>query len=405
MKKFNCLFKISAIALTVAMMATVVSCGSKDDDSKPPAPTLSITPAVTSITFLAEGQTNTFTVETNQTTWNVNSSDPSWLTATKSGTGFTVTATANNTSSDRTATVTVSATGAANVTITVQQPKIPAEAPTLSINPSVTNIQFSATGNVVTSNGNPITPTFTVETNQTTWDVNSSAPTWLTATKSGTNFTVTAESNDTETDRTATLTVSAAGVANVTINVQQKSGHEDITAQKLTNYAMPFKHKAAAIIDQGAMWNYDVDGGWLYNTVGGTNGVVFANADGSYNCTLSMSVWSGAGFPVENMVNGKLYQTVELEAGSYKFTANIFAVWGELNSSYVVAASGSGLPDIGALNSALGSKQIPAENGEGLPPVTVEFTLSAKTTVSLGFVANITNAEFHISSVQLLWKE
>ena len=400
MKKFICFLKLSVIALTVAMMATIVSCSK--DDSKDPV--LSVNPSATSITLSADGQTTTYAVETNQSTWNVNSSDPSWLTATKSGTGFTLTATANNTSSDRTATVTVSATGATSVTITVQQPKRQ-EAPTLSIDPSVTAIQFSATGTVATSDGNPLTPTFTVETNQTTWDVNSSAPSWLTATKSGTSFTLTATANTTSSDRTATVTVSAAGATGVTINIRQKTGYEDITAAKLTNYAVPFRHKAATIIDQGDKWNYDVDGGWLYNTVGGSNGVVFLNAAGSYNCTLAMQAYTHPLFPSQNMVNGKLYQTVELEAGNYKFTANIFAVWGYIDA-YVVAASGNGLPDIGAVNSTLAAKQIPTDNGDGgLPPVTVEFTLSQKTTVSLGFVTTIADAEFHISAVQLMWEE
>ena len=323
---FNCFFKFSAIALVVAMMATVVSCGSKDDDSEP---------SETPTSFI--------------------------------------------------------------VTIIVQQLKIPAEAPTLSITPSVANIQFSATGNVATSNGTPITPTFTVETNQSEWDVNSSAPTWLTATKSETGFTLTAAENNLPSDRTATVTVSAAGATNVIINVSQKSiEFEDITGAKLTNYAMPFQHKSAIIIDQGNRWNYDVDGGWLYNTAGGSNGVVFANQEGSYNCTLTMQAWASDLFPVQNMVNGKLYQTAELEAGYYRFTANLFAA-GEGYNAYVVAASGD-IPDTGAVSSALGYKQIPTTTGA----VTVEFTLSQKTTVSLGFVATMAGAEFHVSSVQLM---
>ena len=407
MKKFSYFFKFSAIALIVAMMATVVvSCGSKDDDEPPAAATLSVTPSGTSITLSAEGQTTSFTVETNRATWNVSSSDPSWLTATKSGTSFTLTATANNTSSDRTATVTVTAAGATSVTITVQQPNIPVAEPTLSITPSVTSIQFSATGAVATSDGNTITPTFTVETNQSTWEVSSSAPAWLTATKSETGFTLTATAN-TSSDRTATVTVSA-GTASVTINVQQKLlVYEDITAAKLTNYAMPFKHKDAVIINlDDNRWHYDVDGGWLYNPVGGANGVVFANIDETYPSTLTLTTWEDPRFHSQNIVNGKLYQTVELEAGSYKFTVNPHAItpYGTYDV-YVVAAAGD-IPDVGAVSGALASKQVPADNypydAAEIPSFAVEFTLSQTTTVSLGLVANINSGEFHIRSVQLM---
>ena len=216
MNGFSHFFKFSSIALTVIMMAC-----SKDDSKSEESPVLSVTPAVRHIQFLAEGQTIPFTVETNRATWEVNSSDPSWLTATKSGNGLILTAEANNTESERTATVTVSATGVTPVTLNIQQPNIPVASPTLSITPAVTDLQFSATGDVVTSNGNSITPTFTVETNRATWEVNSSAPSWLTATKSETDFTLTVTANNTSSDRTATVTVSA-GTASVTINVRQK---------------------------------------------------------------------------------------------------------------------------------------------------------------------------------------
>ena len=188
----------------------------------------------------------------------------------------------------------------------------------------------------------------------------------------------------------------------------------EVTSSVLTNYAMPFAHKSTPIINQGSSWNYDVDGGWQYNAAGGANGVVFANQALTYDHTLTMSAWTAdcACFPSTSIVNGKLYQTVTLDAGKYRFSAYVFAFWAvgsEISStSYLLAASGSDLPDFTAVGSSLSHFEFPFHSGDtpvnsSPEPYTIDFTVTESGTVSMGFVGNFANAEIHFSKVEL-WK-
>ena len=101
------------------------------------------------------------------------------------------------------------------------QDKVPA--PALSLSPAATAVVFSADGKTAASGGTALTPTFTVTTNQTAWDVQvTPAGSWCKAAKSGSAFTLTAETNPSITaPEPATVTVTAGEARPVTISVTQ----------------------------------------------------------------------------------------------------------------------------------------------------------------------------------------
>ncbi len=143
---------------------------------------------------------------------------------------------------------------------------------------------------------------------------------------------------------------------------------------------------------------------WIANAAAAANGNV-DNLKGG-GC-LTMWAWGGYS-PSTNFVNGKLYQTVELEAGTYRFDAFVFSTSNAVNKAYVVAALGNNLPDIDNVSQALASVLVPAGIAEGAaskPTLSVEFTITEKTNVSLGFLANINSTQETVFRKVELWEK
>ncbi len=117
MKNFYRLTVCAAIMLLAA-------CSENDGDNS----YLNVSPATETIAFSADAaETFSFTVETNQAAWNVDSNQ-SWCTATKTadGKGFVVTARPNgSTAAPEAAVITVTAGNASPVTITATQQAVP----------------------------------------------------------------------------------------------------------------------------------------------------------------------------------------------------------------------------------------------------------------------------------------
>ena len=104
------------------------------------------------------------------------------------------------------------------------------EDPGLSIDPSVEEIVFEASGMALVGGG---TTTFSVSTNQGEWKVESSQTSWLTATpnKTANTFTLTAQPNPSaiSSPTAATVTVTAGSATPVTIRVTQLSAAPHLT--------------------------------------------------------------------------------------------------------------------------------------------------------------------------------
>jgi hypothetical protein len=100
---------------------------------------------------------------------------------------------------------------------------------------------------------------------------------------------------------------------------------------------------------------------------------------------LTMDMESGWGSP--QIYNGKIYQTINLPAGSYSFTPAPWVWQGTLDPTYVVVAPNlDSLPDY---SNIIGNNAITSAN---LSVGTVSFTLATPSKVSLGIVVNYIQA-------------
>ena len=280
--------------------------------------------------------------------------------------------------------------------------------PALSVSPAVPSLVFSPSGKVATFEGNEIDLDFKVTTNQGTWDALSSAESWLTVTKTATGFTLSVKPNEIEEARTAKVTVLAEDAKPRTINVTQlEGGWEDVTADYLLNTKPPFEYGDAYVSRFHLLWD------WTVNEEGIGNGNVDTWAGFPPNIGNVIGFITYISWPVESIVNGKMYQTVELDAGTYRFDVEIYGSAFGSDNCYIVAALGD-MPDTeDLLSQALNYIQITPgispwntmyEPGDK-PIDSIEFEISEKSTVSLGFLVNMSGSMEIKFGVIKLWKK
>lgn len=97
------------------------------------------------------------------------------------------------------------------------------------------------------------------------------------------------------------------------------------------------------------------------------------------------SIFFEGGYGAPAVSNGKIYQIAQLPPGTYTFDGSVN--WWNNNGNnyiYVVAASGSGLPDVSTLSPAISYGQL--TNGSD---VQTQFSLTQATPVSVGLVMNM----------------
>lgn len=112
--------------------------------------------------------------------------------------------------------------------------------------------------------------------------------------------------------------------------------------------------------------------------------------------SLGFERWGGG---ETEIVNGKLFQTFDLPAGTYKFTMSLagdnpIISNGGSDPRFIVAAAGETLPDIADIGTALASTSFAGLANDGAK--SVEFTLAAPTKVSAGFLVSFTNLEQNV---------
>lgn len=154
----------------------------------------------------------------------------------------------------------------------------------------------------------------------------------------------------------------------------------------------------------GNRWGNLTD--WLTNDAIRSKGG-YGGYDGGYGATANDQLKS---FGIERwnadentILNGKIYQSVTLPAGTYEYKLsfkgdNPDATNGGSDPRYIVAAIGSSLPDIADINNSLGSATLVGVNGDHNSggAVTVSFSLTQPTQVSVGLVINWTNTQQNI---------
>ncbi|MDT3401155.1 DUF5013 domain-containing protein [Mucilaginibacter terrae] len=188
----------------------------------------------------------------------------------------------------------------------------------------------------------------------------------------------------------------------------------DIT-KVLKNTSQPFK--TSSIDPNQGRWGVLSD--WLFNSQANLHQSysLTNELNGSYgsfdnNNSTQIAFESGyansdsgkpGGSPTApNITNGKIYQTVVLPPGTYKFDANVRGgvTTDNTKGAYSVAAIGSNIPDIAGPTTPANFIGRVAINGAGSK--SFNFTLNSTTTISLGFVAVLSgNQSVFISGVTL----
>ena len=253
--------------------------------------------------------------------------------------------------------------------------------------------------------------TVTIETNAPEWSFVLDPPAasgWLTVVKEETELKLTAPANKTITTRSVIVKVSA-GAIDRTINVSQEIVEPDyvnVTGTYLKNTTRPFTrlkdedgNDIAATLPEGSTydpqrWFHIAD--WITNEQGRING----NVDNALDNDLCLPANASDLTPPNQfrISDGKIYQTVELPAGRYKFDVTV-RIKNPLHDVYIVVDTGDGLPDTGGFNEGpgdianalayyeIGHTTNIANNADVV--LSVEFVLEEATTVSLGLVANV----------------
>jgi len=383
----------------------------------PADPTLSVTPPHSTVVFSSDGTkafangnefTPEFTVVTNVGEWDAKS-DKTWLTVNfdKPNKKFTLSAAANTPEANAGAKVTVTAGTATAIVITVTQET---DEPYLNLS-STEDVLISSSGKRVIEGA----LSYTVDTNISDWDAVSNED-WLTVNILETGFTIEASDNELILiPRDATVTVTAGTVTPVVLNVTQR-GKEfiDITAGKLKNTTAPFDYEGDAVMSHTwggvkvevaaadvASWPVK---DWKTNEEARGNGNVWRYGPQA-QFHLGFSVWYQPHYPINrDLVNAKIFQTVDLEAGEYQFKFFVYTT-PDFNYNgvvYVAAALGDDLPDVSDLSNALAySERVPDGVLQQPREVSINFVLYESDTVSLGLIAHLFATDALFSKAEL----
>lgn len=348
-------------------------------------PSLNVTPSSQSVS--APAGSTSFTVAANGS-WSA-SSNATWCTVTASGTG-NGTLQANyteNTSVDaRTATITVTMSGATPVAVTVVQA---GAAPTLAVTPTNQNVSAAAgsTSFAVTSNSS--------------WTAASDA-TWCLVTPSGTgNGTLQANytENTTTSTRVANITVTVAGLAPVVVTVTQAAANATLSVTPSNqNVAAPAGTTSFSVTSNNS-WTAVSNATWCTVTPSGTGtGTLQANYTENTTTTTrvaTITVSASGTSPINVTVTQAgttatlqvtpSNQNVTATAGTTTFDVTTNSAWtASSNATWcLVTTSGSGTGQLQAnytenLNTAVRTATITVTVA-GLTPVTVTVTQAAAT--------------------------
>jgi len=146
--------------------------------------------------------------------------------------------------------------------------------------------------------------------------------------------------------------------------------------------------------------------GWTTNDAAKTNAIIDTHPSWGDGHVIGISTdW---GLPINEVFNGKLYQTIDLDAGDYRFDAYLMDTYDydqswstdEVGFMYMVANIGSDIPDQENKDSALSYFLVPVKTDD-ISQLSLNFTLSERSTVSIGFVGGSFWSRVLFSRVEL----
>lgn len=164
----------------------------------------------------------------------------------------------------------------------------------------------------------------------------------------------------------------------------------DVSELYLKNYKRPFERSEF----DGNRWGTLAD--WVTNDAmkhrDASSGRV-----GGYATDNGGTVKFEIGYGGAEIINGKVYQTVSLPAGRYRFTTNVAEQnWGDHVPVFLVANEGEQLPDYDALEAGESLASVRLTSGV----VSVEFEITETSVVSLGFVVNEPNTDWRYLNLE-----
>ncbi len=184
----------------------------------------------------------------------------------------------------------------------------------------------------------------------------------------------------------------------VEVPADAQNDPNEVPDNYLSNAQWPFSRSEW----DGNRWG-NLSGGWITNEAmrsrgGGLYGGYDGGWEGAANDKQSLGFerWGESETPI---VNGKLYQTIDLPAGDFRFTMSLAGENPIISNQgsdprYIVAAAGTTLPDMENLSSALASSSFAGLGNDGSK--SIEFSLDAPGKVSVGFVVSFTGKEQNV---------
>ena len=183
---------------------------------------------------------------------------------------------------------------------------------------------------------------------------------------------------------------------------------EDVTDKYLTNYKKSFAHSTTLVNTSVANRFYALTGWKMENQVKTSSVTTGAHVDAKKSyCLTSTAEWDG----FADLNDHKVYQTVTLPAGTYKFTACYDDTYeGQCGDSYVVCAEGATIPVTDDIRSSLADTKMQPKFTT-VQENKVTFSLEDETEVSLGLLINqngkicMTIQEFKLERSNTIVKE
>lgn len=164
----------------------------------------------------------------------------------------------------------------------------------------------------------------------------------------------------------------------------------DVSAYALKNYKQPFQADENYLVDAEG---WSTPKYWTVNDAARIKEVNGQKTGGLNGNMLMLQTGTNWGSPVNNITNGKMYQTTTLPKGSYKLTMTATEYIAKSGATlYLVAASGEVLPDVADVDISddiLGKLKLTGEKLErngGPYEESVTFFVSSDGKVTLGFV-------------------
>ena len=178
------------------------------------------------------------------------------------------------------------------------------------------------------------------------------------------------------------------GVWSLSLN-QTKISSTDVTSTYLKNYKQEFAgntNKTVNPMDRSRF--YEIKAWTLENRVTSTDyGTIITGAHVDAQKNKNMTITTGWDLFAFKLTDHKVYQTITLPAGSYKFRTNYGEYEGQCGNSYLVVAEAGKFPTTSTISSAIAYATMRPKNDTMTNEL--EFFLKEETEVSLGLLVNM----------------